>query len=219
MLVVVVAIIVFICVIVVVILIHLLLIYLSLLLLSIGIAIVIVINIITIVPVVVVIIVAVSSSSCCCFYFLICMSLFLQLFNFKLEKEEINFVRRIVCVLNMTGHLLKRIHTYRCVSVHWMTILLFVRGVEVRVTSIQLKAIPCTSSVSLDGHHVLFPLILIWYHCLDLEYNNFSQLSTFNSLLVHLLFTFVWCDTLTTSLCISIISIGMKEGKKAKDKK
>ena len=29
------------------------------------------------------------------------------------EKEEIDFVRRIVCVLNMTGRPSKRIHTYR----------------------------------------------------------------------------------------------------------
>ena len=52
--------------------------------------------------------------------FIIFLSLFLSLFDFQFEIEEIYFVRRIVCVLNMIGHLSKRIPTYRCVSVHWM---------------------------------------------------------------------------------------------------
>ena len=45
------------------------------------------------------------------FLFLIVMLLFLYLFGFKLNIEEIDSVRRIVCVLNMTGRPSKRIHT------------------------------------------------------------------------------------------------------------
>ena len=38
------------------------------------------------------------------FLFLILVSLFLQLFDFKLERGEIDFARRIVCGLNKVGH-------------------------------------------------------------------------------------------------------------------
>ena len=45
--------------------------------------------------------------------------------DFKLEREEIKFKRRITCVLNMTGHLSKSL----CLLNNF-----FVCGVEVGVT-------------------------------------------------------------------------------------
>ena len=47
-----------------------------------------------------------------CRPFIILMSLFFTMIYFQLGREEIVFVRRIVCVLNLVGHLSKRIHTY-----------------------------------------------------------------------------------------------------------
>ena len=60
-----------------------------------------------------------SLSSSLSFFFLILVSLLYShvtlfiIIWFQLEREEINFVRRIVCVLNMTGRPSIRIHTYR----------------------------------------------------------------------------------------------------------
>ena len=70
--------------------------------------------------VVVVVVVAVSSSSLLSFLFSIFLflSLFLKLFDFKLEREEINFVQRVVCGLKKVGHPLN--HTLVSASVGYL---------------------------------------------------------------------------------------------------
>ena len=66
-------------------------------------------------------------------------------------------MRRIVCVLNMTGHPLNRIHIYCCVFVCLLNASSFVGvGVGVGVGGvilIPLKAIHLHLCVPLDEHH------------------------------------------------------------------
>ena len=50
------------------------------------------------------------------FLFCFFLSLFLYLLVFKLEREKIDYVARVVCVLNKIGDLSKHTHTYHCVS-------------------------------------------------------------------------------------------------------
>ena len=50
------------------------------------------------------------------FFFLV----FFKVFDFILDREEIDFVRRIVCVLNIIGHPSNNTYTYRYAFVRWM---------------------------------------------------------------------------------------------------
>ena len=86
-----------------------------------------------------------------------------------MKREEIDFVRIIVCVLNIVGRPLKRIHTYLCVYVRWMPF--FVRSWRrsgssndrwVGVTAITLAPMFHWAAPSLFFSHINL-ISHIWY--------------------------------------------------------
>ena len=88
--------------------------------------------------------------------------------NWREKREESDFVKRFVCVLNMTER-----HRNRYILIDVPPLVECLIHLWSRITSrshinrgVGVKAISCTS-VLLGGHYLLFPLTLISYHWFD----------------------------------------------------